>query len=344
MLSCFIMNNRSIYARWLHPTRLRALMQWGLLIVCLYLGARFGLFVRHFETFGQTPAYQRPPGVEGFLPIGALVSLKHWLVNGMIDVIHPAALVLFVTFLLLALLTKNAFCSWLCPVGTLSEALWKAGHRLTGRTFRLWPWPDRLLRGMKYLLLLFFLKLIAIDMPAAAPREFLNSPYWAVADVRMLHFFIAPSNLSLGVLTVLIVLSIVYRNFWCRYLCPYGALLGLLSLVSPLKVRRHREHCIDCRRCTTGCPGQVAVHRKQTVHSTECNACLTCIANCPAPGALDLRPALWPRPLPGWGFALLVLLLLCGGIGAGMFSGHWESALTYRDYQQLIPLAGRLTH
>ena len=331
-------------ANGLKPTRLRMLTQWGVLAVCLYLGVRFGLFVRHFETFGLTPAYARPAGVEGFLPIGALVSFKNWLVNGTIDPVHPAALVLFLTFLALAVLTRNSFCSWFCPVGTLADGAWKAGHKLHGRTFRVWSWLDLPLRGVKYLLLLFFLKLIVIDMPAAALQGFLASPYWAVADVKMLHFFTSPSTLSLVVLGILTVLSIIYRNFWCRYLCPYGALLGLLGLLSPLKVRRQQQHCTDCRRCSAVCPSQIAVHQRRVVRSPECTACLTCVANCPAPGALELRLSFWQRPLPGWGFALLVLLIFAGGIGAGMLTGHWESSLTTQDYQQLIPFASRLGH
>lgn len=329
---------------WLRPTRLRALTQWGLLFFCIYLGIRFALFVRHFESFGQTPAYDRPAGVEGFLPIGALVSLKNWLANGTIDPVHPAALVLFLTFLALALLTKNTFCSWFCPVGTLSESLWKGVNRLTGRSFRIWHWLDLPLRGLKYLLLVFFLKLIAVDMPAFALREFLASPYWAVADVKMLHFFTAPSSLSLTIIGILIVLSAVYRNFWCRYLCPYGALLGLLSLLSPLKVQRQQQHCIDCGRCTAVCPSRIEVHRKTTVRSVECTGCLTCVAGCPAAGALEMRLAWWRRPLPDWGFALLVVSIFAGGIGLGMVTGHWESVLTTQDYQQLIPFASRLGH
>lgn len=329
-------------SRWLHPTRLRLLVQWGFLAWCVVIGIQFGLFVKHFTSYGQTPLYARPAGVEGFLPIGALVSLKHWVVNGGLDPVHPAALVLFVTFLGLALLTKNAFCSWLCPVGTLEDGLWRAGRRLTGRTFTVWPWLDKVLRSGKYLLLAFFLKLIVVDMPAAALQGFLASPYWAVADVRMLHFFTAPSNLTLGVVAGLAGLSLLYRNVWCRYLCPYGALLGLLSLLSPLKVRRRAASCIDCRRCSGGCPGEIAVHRTMTVRHVECTACLTCVANCPVSGTLELRPPFWRRPLPGWGFALAVLLLFAAGVGTGMATGHWESALTYQDYQRLIPLADRL--
>ena len=338
------MNQQPSSANRLNPLRLRRVVQWGLLALSLALGVQFGLFVRHFTSFGQTPLYSRSPGVEGFLPIGALVSLKHWLVNGVIDTIHPAALVLFVTFLALALLTKNSFCSWICPVGTLGDGVWLLGRKVTGRSFRVWAWLDLPLRGLKYLLLGFFLKLIVIDMPAEALQGFLASPYWAVADVRMLHFFTAPSKLTLGIVAALVVLSLIYRNFWCRYLCPYGALLGVLSLFSPLKIRRDRGHCISCRRCSAVCPGRIPVHRLETVRSVECTGCLTCVASCPAPGALGMHIFGRRQALPGWGFALVVLGIFFGGIGLGMATGHWESSLQYQDFQRLIPLAERFGH
>ena len=87
------MNDWRDNASWLQPARLRLLVQWSLLALCLLLGVRFGLFVRHFESFGQTPAYARPPGVEGFLPISALISLKYFLLTGIINRIHPSGLV-----------------------------------------------------------------------------------------------------------------------------------------------------------------------------------------------------------------------------------------------------------
>ena len=52
----------------------------------------------------------------------------------------------------------------------------------------------------------------------------------------------------------MVVASVFVQNFWCRYLCPYGALLGLTSLLSPLRIRREPAACIDCAKCAKACP------------------------------------------------------------------------------------------
>lgn len=64
-------------------------------------------------------------------------------------------------FVLTSLLMKKPFCSWLCPEGTLSEWLWRVGRNILGRTCRLPRWADIPLRGLKYLLLGFFVFVIA---------------------------------------------------------------------------------------------------------------------------------------------------------------------------------------
>lgn len=327
---------------WLVITHWRLLIQWAFLGWCIFLGVQFALFVRHFESSGQAAYYARPPGVEGFLPIGALVSLKAWFSTGYFDTIHPAALVLFVTFLAMALLSRKSFCSWLCPVGTISEGLWKLGRKVLGKNFRIWHWLDLLLRVAKYALLLFFVKLVLIDMPAMALQGFLKAPYWAIADVKMLHFFTNMSLTSILVILALAILSVIYQNFWCRYLCPYGALLGLFSFFSPLRVVRQERSCTDCGACSRACPAQIKVQQKAAVCSVECTGCLTCVSNCPEANTLAI--GFWHRPLPIWSFALVVLILFSGGVLVGMLSGHWESSLTYNDFQRLIPMATRLGH
>lgn len=321
----------------------RLLIQWGFLLWVLYIGIRFGLFVQHFASKGATVYIERPAGVDGFLPIGGLASLKLWLTTGQFDVLHPAALVLLLTFLSMSLLAKKSFCSWLCPVGTLSEGGWKLGQRLFGRNLNLWRWLDVPLRGLKYLLLGFFVKILLIDMPVAAVASFLKTPYWALSDIKMLHFFTDMSLMTLIVVTVITLLSLLIKNAWCRYLCPYGALLGLVSLLSPFKIRRDSGNCTDCRACSRTCPAQISVHSKNRVFNAECTGCLSCQDACPE-GCLAMTTVRPRRPLPAWVFPLLLLTVYATGVGWGMATGHWDSSLHYADYQRLMPLVDGLGH
>jgi polyferredoxin len=325
------------------PSKWRNWVQWGFFIWIAYLGIRFGLFVRHFTSNGASPFIIRPSGVEGFLPIGGLASLKLWLFTGTFDDKHPAALVLLVTFLLMSLLAKKSFCSWLCPVGTLSEGAWKLGKLVFGRNFILWRWLDIPLRSLKYLLLAFFVKILLIDMPARAIAAFVESPYWSLSDVKMLHFFTQLSITTIAVLGITTLLSLFYKNFWCRYLCPYGALLGLVSMLSPFKIRRDINNCIDCKLCSKACPAQLTVHNSTAIGNAECSGCLTCVEVCPQQ-CLSMSTKLERQPLPRWVFPVVVLSIYASGVTIGMVSGHWDSSLNYADYQRLIPMVDSLNH
>ncbi len=320
----------------------RPWVQGGFLALCLFLGVQFHLFVQHFETGGQAAAYLRPPGVEAFLPVGALVSLKHWLANGIIDPVHPAALILLMTFLIISLLARRAFCSWICPMGTISELLWRAGRRLFGRNFRIWIWLDIPLRLAKYALLLFFVKLILLDMPAAALGSFLASPYWAISDVKMLYFFREISLTAFTVVALLTGLSLLYPNAWCRYLCPYGALLALAALAGPLRIHRDPTRCSACGRCGRRCPSRLPVDTRTTILSPECTGCLTCVDGCPQAGALTMALPGRRGKMGGRAFAVLVIILFVAGVGTGRLSGHWQTSLSYQDYQRLVPLVKML--
>ena len=327
-----------------YGSTIRIFVQWCFLFWVVGIGIRFGMFINSAESGATATLVSRPPGVEGFLPIGALTSLKYWLVSGKIHPVHPAALVIFLTVLLMSTIAKKSFCSWLCPVGAISELTHKVGRKLFGRNFRIWLWLDLLLRGTKYLLLMLFLIFILLGMSADAAIKFLDAPYWAVSDVKMLHFFTKMSGTTMMILVSLTLLSLFYKMFWCRYLCPYGALLGLASIFSPFKIRRDTSGCTGCRRCTAACPSNLEVHSCTVVSSPECTGCLTCTASCPEKNVLAMQPVYWTRPLSYWVFPAVVILIFISGITAGMVSGHWQSSLTYADYQRLIPLVNSLHH
>ncbi len=178
--------------------------------------------------------------------------------------------------------------------------------------------------------------------------------YGLVADVRMLNFFRDIGQTAAIVIGLLVLLSMLVKNFWCRYLCPYGALMGLVSLVSPVKIRRDAEACIDCAKCAHACPAGLQVDRLVQIRSAECTACMACVAACPAQDALQL--SLPPRrnaiPAQRWSRRRLGPLIVAG-ILAYIFVGftllaratnHWQTNVPREVYMNLVPRANDLTH
>src|SRR6266513_76277 len=130
---------------------LRIAVAWGFLFFQLYLGVQFYLVVLYLRSVRTTTFVPPPDGIEGFLPISALVSLKEWFLSGAINPVHPAGLAIFLAAIAVSLLLKRSFCSWVCPVGTVSELLWKCGFSLFKRNVRPPRRMDIGLRGLKYL-------------------------------------------------------------------------------------------------------------------------------------------------------------------------------------------------
>lgn len=326
----------------------RRSFQFAFLVLNLWLGAAFYFWVRHIETDTHTHSMARPAGVEGWLPIAGLMNLKYWFATGHLPASHPAAMFLLVTFVAIAFLLRKAFCSWLCPVGTLSEYLWRAGRKIFRRNFQLPRWLDLPLRSLKYLLLGFFVFAIA-NMSAGAIEQFMRSPYGVVADVRMLNFFRTLSETAAIVLAVLVLASLLVQNFWCRYLCPYGALLGLASFFSPFRIRRSPRACIDCEKCAKACPSALPVDKLITIKSAECTGCLECVSACPAESALELSLPKWTRSpnqgrLPTWAIAAAIALLFFGIVGYAKSAGYWNGDVPDSVYHQLVPQADEASH
>lgn len=320
--------------RYVQP--LRIAIQWGFLLFVIYIGIRFAMFVDFFRSGGAAPIPIRPAGVEAFLPISGLLGVKDWALSGAINKVHPAAVVILLTVIAVSVLLKRSFCSWICPVGTLSELLWKCGFRLFKRNIRPHSWIDIPLRGLKYLLLAFFLVSILWKMPAGAVAGFVYSDYHKVADVRLLDFFLNLSGVPLGVILFLLIVSIPVRNAFCRYLCPYGALLGLGSSCSPVKVSRTNSICVSCGVCNQYCPSYLPVMAKKRIHSPECIGCWRCISNCRAAGALEMKLTGNRADMSGILFALLVVLIFWGGTMIGKITGNWHNGVSPAEYSFLL--------
>ncbi len=339
--------------------QVRGLLQFAFLLLNVWIAVEFLLWTRSFTGQGTISTMDRPAGIDGWLPIAGLMNLKFLLVTHHMPSVHPAAMVLAAFFLLASILLKKTFCSWLCPVGTASEYLWKLGRKLFRRNFVLPRWLDIPLRSLKYILMAFFLFLV-VSMSAEALNEFMVAPFGIIADVKMLNFFLELGLIGFSVIASLVLLSVFIQNFWCRFLCPYGALMGLVSVVSPVRIRRDAEACIDCGKCNKACPSHLPVYRLVQVRSVECTSCMECVAVCPAEDALQF--SLTPRDktaAEGRGgvaarwrnrafdprvVAAALAVLFFSFVGVAKATGYWQTNISRAVYQQLVPLADEYSH
>jgi ferredoxin len=313
----------------------RLISQIGFALFNAAIGVQFYRFVHAGLDGSPGPLPYRPPGVEGWLPISGLMGLVDWINRGSLNQVHPAATIVLLAIVVIAIVMRKAFCSWLCPVGFLSEYLAKLGRVLfhRRRSIQLPQWLDYPLMGAKYFLLGFFFWAFLM-MGAEGIAAFLDSPYNRVSDVKMLLFFEHMGMTGLSVFGFLILGSIVLEGFWCRYLCPYGALLGLFSFSSPVKIRRDAKTCIDCCKCDRVCPSRLPVMKKMMIKSPECTGCMNCVEACPVADTLRLGTKHKTIPAMKAG-AVIISIIILFSLGARML-GIWESGLGDEEYRHHI--------
>jgi polyferredoxin len=318
--------------------RLRFYAQIFAAVITLWIGVEFILFVRYLESGGEAMYVPRPPGVEAFLPISGLISLRDWFITSVLNSIHPASMIILLVIVVSAFVFKKGFCSWVCPVGFISEMVGNIGDGIIKalgikRRLKLPRLLDYPLRSLKYILLGFFIYAVFFAMSSAAIHAFVASPYNKVADIKMLKFFTEIDSFGLWTIIILFAFSIFLRGFWCRYLCPYGALLGLASLFGTGKIKRDTDACISCGKCARACPAFIKVDQIAQVRSDECTGCLDCIDVCPVKGALEPYLAGRKRRISKKAWAISFLIVFWGSLLLFKFVGPWENSITTQEYQ-----------
>ncbi len=309
---------------------LSRLPQWFFFLATLYIGWRFILFCRF--ALEQGGPVQRPAGVEGFLPISALLGLRSALATLHWDPVHPAGLWILLAACVMGLLFRKGFCAHVCPVGFVAARLGRLGQRL--KLARSVPRRlDAALGLPKYVLLAFFLYTTFFAMGVPEIQAFLRSSYNLTADARMLAFFASPGPVAVLVLAGLTGLGLVFRGSFCRWLCPYGALLGLLARIGPTALSRDAEGCTGCGRCRKVCPMDIPV--ASGPRPMTCTGCASCVLACPRPRAA-VRFSFVGRPAPWWlpaaGACAVFALAYAWGNALGLWEARMPAAMLAKLY------------
>ena len=238
------------------------------------------------EESGKAIPWLSAASLHAICPLGGVVSVYEYVDSGsMVRKTHESAFVLMWIGFAVALLVGPAFCGWLCPFGSIQEWIGKLGKRLFRKRFnRFIPYRfDRYLRYLRYLVLAWVLFMTA----SSATLVFASiDPYFAL-------FNLWSSELAIGgviVLAVVLVLSLFVERPFCKYACPYGALLGLFNLVRVFKIKRKESTCITCGACDKACPMNIPVSGKRVVRDHQCISCLKCTSeeSCPVSSTFGL--------------------------------------------------------
>ena len=249
----------------------------------------------------------------------------------------------------LTFLTGRSWCGWLCPLGTILDWIplhrWKKGK---------WT-PSESWRGVKYALLLLMLfaallggltllifdpltiltrglavgvwpaldKLVTAAETALYQLPALRAPVLEV-DALLRPLILPPSPVAtrsgalfIGILIAVVLLNLFAERFWCRYLCPLGALLGLMSKIALLR-RRIEPGCVGCKLCTDTCPmGTIKPAEDYASDPAECTMCMECLDDCPL-GATTFAPALSVDPMRSYDPGRRQVLITLGAALGGM--------------------------
>lgn len=254
-------------------------------------------------------------------PFGGLETLYSLLAGaGFLRHTAASAVILLVSMLVMAVAFRRSFCGMLCPLGALQGIFGAAGRRLFGKRRPTVPYAvDRVARFLKYGVFAFFL-LWTWQAAELVMRPY--DPWVAWAHLTAADLF-TTYGIGLAVLVVSLAGSLVYERFFCKYLCPAGALLGLLSRVSFLNIRRDAATCIDCGRCDKACMMNVEVATADVVTSSECISCNECVNACPVPGALTVTAPGGSRA-PALAATGAVLALMVAIVGATTLTGAFD--------------------
>jgi len=190
--------------------------------------------------------------------------------------------------LVVTILLGRVFCSWICPVGFLLELTDKLRNGL--RFLEVHPRNLRAARGTKYALLVVGLVLSAIVAapvlgyvypPAAASREIHDIVFTAFdrAELGRTGFSLEGASWMLFLLAAIVAIELaVSRRWWCRYVCPGGALYSLLGRARPVRVELRVDKCTECAQCVTACP--MGLNPMRDEMGMECDNCGSCISSC----------------------------------------------------------------
>lgn len=279
----------------------------------IVVGIVFFLTISHLR-FG----IEKAAPIDAYCPFGAVEGFLTYLATGQyLQRIYASSFILMIIVSILTLLFGRVFCSYLCPLGALQEWMRGLGKKIgIKKNFELPRSFDKYLRYLKYLIL-FVIIYFSFKFGDLVFRAY--DPFNALMhlgeefDAKIFGY---------SILGVLLLTSLFAKNWWCRYFCPMGAILGIIRKFSPFKIERNAASCIGCGKCDKVCPAGLDVSNVKEVNSADCISCLGCVKNCPNS---SLKATTFGKQIPQKNFGVIIMAAFFIPLGIIIFTSLWQT-------------------
>ncbi|WP_026888960.1 FMN-binding protein [Clostridium beijerinckii] len=206
-------------------------------------------------------------------------KLYSMVLKGNFDVISVwPQLLAMITIFIITIVLGRFFCGWLCTFGAINDFIYMISKKVFKTKFKVNEKVDSILKYLKYVILLFIIVVIWTSGSTAFDSY---SPWDAFAQLDNISGAIAGYTGGFIILSIIAIGAVFIERFFCRYLCPLGAVFSILSKARILKIKKLRDKCGPCRICTNNCSMGIKLYEMDKVSSGECINCFKCIDVCP---------------------------------------------------------------
>ena len=252
----------------------------------------FSMFVWFciISTIGEKLWQLRGWPVNWFLQLDPLVAI------GTILTTHTLykALLWALATVVLTIIFGRFFCNWVCPFGSLHHFVGFLGNRKKKAPQKIQLNGYRKAQCIKYFILIFFLAMAAFPSLAATLQTGLLDPIPLVTrsfNLVLLPIVDEPVNfvsvagrfyegawLIFAIFLAAVLLNLAIPRFYCRFICPLGALFAVLSRFAIWRIGKKQNECIDCKLCERVCEG--GCEPSGNIKIGECVLCFNCLDEC----------------------------------------------------------------
>jgi len=196
---------------------------------------------------------------------------------GNYNLIIPNCVVLIILSVL-TMITGRIFCGWMCIFGSLNDWIYIVSNKLLKIRFKVNKTADKYLKYVKYLVLAGIAGLVWTGI-ANLPSG--SSPWDAYPQILDFNYMLKEYLIGAIILVLIGIGAMFIERFFCRYLCPLGAIFAILSKFKIYKVNKEKSNCGSCKACSLKCSMGIDLNKVDVVNSGECIQCFNCVSICP---------------------------------------------------------------